>query len=183
MVGLKGVYGSLTLGGFDRSRFIHNDVSFHLAPNQSRDLVIFLHSILSKDSTGLTESLLPRPIPIFLDSTLPYIYLPLEACKKFEQTFGLIWDTVFGMYIVNDELHRSLTVSNPSFTFTLGDSDLGPTVDIVLPYASFDLLASPPLTPNETRYFPLLRAKNETQYTLGRTFLQEAYVNVRFGTP
>jgi hypothetical protein len=27
---------------------------------------------------------------------------------------------------------------------------------------------------NQTRYFPLQRAANDTQYTLGRTFLQEA---------
>ncbi|KAL8640368.1 MAG: hypothetical protein Q9226_008757 [Calogaya cf. arnoldii] len=29
---------------------------------------------------------------------------------------------------------------------------------------------------NTTRYFPLIRAANESQYTLGRTFLQEAYL-------
>lgn len=171
------------MGGRDRSRFIHNDVSFHMAPDLSRDLVVVLHSIMSKDSTGLTESLLPYPILIFIDSTVPYIYLPLEACKRFEQIFGLIWDPLMNMYTVDDKLHRSLTVRNPNFTFTLGDSEVGPTVDIVLPYASFDLLASYPLVPNNTRYFPLLRAENATQYTLGRAFLQEAYVNVHFRIP
>ena len=49
-------------------------------------------------------------------------------------------------------------------------------MDIVLPYASFDLLASYPRVLNATKYFPLKRAANESQYTLGRTFLQEAYV-------
>lgn len=29
---------------------------------------------------------------------------------------------------------------------------------------------------NTSRYFPLMRAANESQYTLGRTFLQEAYI-------
>ena len=166
------------MGGYDRSRIIENDVSFHLAPDQSRDLVVVLHSILSKDSAGLTESLLPHPILIFLDSTLPYIYLPLEACKRFEKMFGLIWDSSMYMYTVDEELHRSLTISNPTFTFTVGDSKSGATVDIVLPYASFDLLAKYPLVPNNTRYFPLLRAENETQYTLGRVFLQEACVTL-----
>lgn len=183
MLGLKGVYGSLTLGGYDRSRLIHNDVSFHFAPDQSRDLVVVLHSILSQDSTARTESLLQYPIHIFLDSIVPYIYLPLDACKKFELIFGLIWDPSLYMYTVDDELHKSLTASNPSFTFTLGDSDFGPTVDIVLPYASFDLLAIYPFVPNNTRYFPLLRANNETQYTLGRAFLQEAYVNIHSKFP
>lgn len=168
------------MGGYDRSRIIHNDVSFHLAPDQSRDLVVVLNTILSTNSTGPTELLLPRPIHIFLDSTLPYIYLPLEACEKFEEVFGLIWDTSLGMYTVDDHLHEALKASNPTFTFIIGDSELGATVDIVLPYASFDLLASSPLVPNNTQYFPLLRAKNETQYTLGRAFFQEAYVESHF---
>lgn len=149
----------------------------------SRDLVVVLQSILSKDSTGLTESLLPYPIFIFIDSTLPYLYLPLETCQKFEQTFGLIWDASMSMYMVDDDLHKSLTARNPTFTFTVGDSKSSPTVDIVLPYASFDLLATYPLAPNNTRYFPLVRAKNETQYTLGRAFLQEAYVNFSLDFP
>lgn len=142
--------------------------------------MVFLHSIISKKSNGFTESLLPYSILIFLDSTLPYMYLPREACEKFEQNFGLIWDSSMGMYTVDEKLHNSLTLSNPSFTFTVGDSKNGPTVDIVLPYASFDLLASYPFVPNTTRYFPLLRAENETQYTLGRAFLQEAYVILEF---
>lgn len=80
------------------------------------------------------------------------------------------------MYFVNDTLHQSLTERNVNFTFQIGNSLTGgPTVNIVLPYASFDLLASYPMVLNATRYFPLQIATNETQYTLGRTFLQEAY--------
>jgi len=43
-----------------------------------------------------------------------------------------------------------------------------------LPYAAFDLVADYPLVIDSSRYFPLMRAANESQYTLGRTFLQEA---------
>ena len=84
------------------------------------------------------------------------------------------------MYFVDDTLHQSLVAMNPNFTFQIGNSQTGgPTVDIVLPYASFDLLASFPIAPdpqNPIRYFPLARAANASQHTLGRTFLQEAYV-------
>ncbi len=77
--------------------------------------------------------------------------------------------------MVDDALHQSLLASNPNFTFTIADSTHGGApVDIVLPYASFDLEATFPYVPNNTRYFPIQRAANETQYTLGRTFLQEA---------
>jgi len=49
-------------------------------------------------------------------------------------------------------------------------------VNITLPYAAFDLTASAPLVNSTTRYYPLKRAANSTQYLLGRTFLQEAFL-------
>jgi hypothetical protein len=58
-----------------------------------------------------------------------------------------------------------------------GNGNSSDRLDITLPYAAFDLKASPPLAGNQTfYYFPLKQAANETQYTLGRTFLQEVYV-------
>ena len=174
----KGVFGSLTFGGYDASRFIPNNVSFSLAPDISRDLVVGLQSISSastSNSAMQSQHLLPSPILTFIDSTLPYIYLPIESCQAFERTFNLSWDDTAGMYWVNDNLHQNLLAANPNITFTLGNSKTGgPTVDIVLPYASFDLEAKHPLAPNTTRYFPIQQAVNESQYTLGRTFLQEA---------
>ena len=175
--GLKGVFGSLTFGGYDASRFIPNNVSFSLAPDISRDIVVGLQSITAKDANGSTTSLLPSPILTFIDSTLPYIYLPPEACQLFENVFGLVWNDTLLQYLVNDTLHESLLAQNPAFTFKIGDTiNGGPTVDIVLPYASFDLIAEYPLVYDTTRYFPI-QPGNDTQYTLGRTFLQEAYVH------
>lgn len=50
----------------------------------------------------------------------------------------------------------------------------------MLPYGAFDLQASHPIYPNATNYFPLRRADNESQYTLGRVLLQEAYIIVDY---
>lgn len=164
----------MTLGGYDASRFIPNGVPFHLTSDISRDLVVGLQSITTRNATSSSFSLLPSPILTFIDSTWPYIYLPYAACQLFEQTFGLTWDPSLRLYTITETLHQSLLVSNPNFTFTIADSTRGgATVDLVLPYASFDLEANFPLVPNKTRYFPLKRAANETQYTLGRAFLQE----------
>ena len=173
---LKGVFGSLTFGGYDRSRFIPNNVSFSLAPDISRDLVVGLQSITATMANGSTKSLLPSSILTFIDSTLPYIYLPVEACTLFEEAFGLVWNSTVEQYLVNDTQHQILLAKNPNFTFRVGDSKTGgPTVDIVLPYASFDLQAEYPLLLDTSRYFPL-QPGNDTTYLLGRTFLQEAYV-------
>lgn len=51
-------------------------------------------------------------------------------------------------------------------------------MDIVIPYLSFDLQATFPLINNSSWYFPLKRAANDSQNTLGRAFLQESYLIV-----
>ncbi|QSZ37620.1 hypothetical protein DSL72_008719 [Monilinia vaccinii-corymbosi] len=56
----------------------------------------------------------------------------------------------------------------------------GSTVNIQLPFGAFSLQASYPFVDNTTYYFPFKRAANNTQYTLGRTFLQEAYLIVDY---
>ena len=168
----------MTLGGYDDSRFVDNDVTFHMHPDNTRDLVAGLQTITTDFSGRQNGSILSDPIYVFIDSTIPDLYLPVETCKAFEQTLGLIWNETYQTYFVDDNLHQKLINDNISITFTLGDSKTSsPTVDITLPYASFDLVLDYPLVPQNMsgiRYFPLLRADNDTQYTLGRTFLQEA---------
>lgn len=174
-----GVLASLTLGGYDDSLFEENNVTFGFAPNNERDLVVGLQSITS-NVTGQTN-LLGEGIYAFVDSTVGQIWLPTAACQQFEQAFGLVYDNVTELYLVNETLHDQLLELNPNITFTLGmETSGGDTIDIVFPYAAFDKQASPPFQnmTNSSLYFPLRRATQENQYTLGRTFLQEAYLSV-----
>ncbi|KAL8731577.1 MAG: hypothetical protein Q9181_004242 [Wetmoreana brouardii] len=176
-IGAKEVFGSLTLGGYDAARFTPNGVSFDLAPDISRDLVVALRSITSTESDGSQNTLLSSAHLIFIDSTVPQIFLPPDACELFERTFGLVYNTTYGLYLVDDELHHNLTLRNPTFTFELGNNKTdGPTVDIALPYSSFALPYLPEFDSTPLRYFPIQRAANDSQLTLGRAFLQEAYV-------
>ena len=175
---MNGVFGSLTFGGSDLARYVPNNVSFSLAPDPSRDIVVSLKSISLTDATRVAVPLLPNAIITFIDSIIPYIYLPLEACEVFEAELGLVYNSTTELYPVNDTLHESLIARNPTFTFSLGDRlGANSTVDIVLPYASFDFdVVSFPIVSKTTRFFPLARSSNDTQYTLGREFLQEACV-------
>lgn len=141
----------------------------------SRDLTVELQSITMTSAQGTQAPLLSKAIFTFIDSTIPHIWLPLDACQKFEQAFGLTWNSTTELYLVNDTLHKKLLSQNASVTFTIGNQTSGgPSLEIILPYASFDLELDHPIVENKTRYFPLKRAANDTQYTLGRTFLQEA---------
>jgi len=100
----------------------------------------------------------------------------VEACTLFEQAFGLTWNDTLELYLVNSSQHNTLLAQNANVTFTMGNLTAGASVNITLPYAAFDLNVSSPIVPNPTNYFPLKRAANSTQYTLGRTFFQEALV-------
>ena len=169
-------FGSLTLGGYDTTRFVQHNVTFQFGPDMSRDLIVPIQSITSDAATG--SPLLSEVIYAYIDSLVPQIWLPLEVCKAFERAFGLIYDETAELYLVNDTLHDRLLSQNPNVTFTLGipGSTKGNTVDIVMRYGSFDLTADYLAVNNTIRYFPLKQARNDSQYTLGRAFLQDAYV-------
>ena len=179
---LNGVFGSLVFGGYDKSLFEPSNVTFPLGADISRDLTVAVQSISLQDSVRSNFELLPAPIYAFIDSTIPYFYLPKEACTSFENTFGIQWDEQSQLYFVDDQQHELLVARNPEVTFTLGTRlSAGSTTKITLPYAAFDLVAQYPLVAKGTRnYFPLKRAANDTQYTLGRAFLQEAYLTVDY---
>lgn len=150
-------------------------MSFDLNPDISRDLLVGLQMITATYGNGASQPLLASRILTFIDSNTPFIYLPVETCRMFEKEFGLVWDSTINFYPVDELLHQKLLNENPKFRFTIGNNESSiRTIDIDLPYASFDLVATPPLMSSPTSYFPLRRARNATQYTLGRTFLQEA---------
>ncbi|KAH6718457.1 aspartic peptidase domain-containing protein [Leptodontidium sp. MPI-SDFR-AT-0119] len=170
--------GSLILGGYDQAKFNAHDITWPFNSNELRDLTLNLQSITAYGWTDRRSqaSLLPSTILAFLDSTLPYIWLPLKSCLLFEQRFGPIWDAKTELYLVNETSHDSLTADDPSMVFTLNNGTFGFVVNIILTYALLDLTVSSPIVGASTRYFPLKRASSPSQYILGRTFFQAAYV-------
>jgi hypothetical protein len=172
--GLKaGQYAQLIFGGYDSSRFTPNSASFTLAGDIDRDIVVGIQSITYSGTTQST--LLTTPKYAFIESTDPNIWLPKDACQAFEHAFGISTDKATGLYLINSTQYAKLQATNPQVTFTLGDSLTGgETVSVVLPFGALALPASYPFTPNDTYYFPLKTAANDSQITLGRAFLQEA---------
>lgn len=174
MIGFKKVLGSLTLGGYDQSRFTPNNSSFSFAPGTT-DLVVGIQSIVSTNANGTSNILLDSGILAYVDSTVSGLTLPIEVCLSFEKAFGLKYNQTNGFYLVDNALHTTLIEQSANVTFALGSTTTGgKTINITLPYKSFDLELSPPLISDKTSYFPLQRANNTTRYVLGRAFLQEA---------
>lgn len=160
-----------------------NDSSFSFAGDTARDLVVGLQKItingLTIPGSPGTTSLLPDPILSFIDAGVSQIWLPAAACELFSKTLGLQYDPVTKLYLVNDTVHETLINQNLTFTFKIAeDVSSVNTVSIEFPYAAFDLIltTSYPGINTTTHYFPIRQAENDTQYTLGRAFLQQAYI-------
>ena len=171
---------SLTIGGYDTSRFQDNNVTFDFSTDTARDIELAIHAIVTADGSN---SLLSEPILTFIDSAVSHIWLPIDSCEAFQRTFNLTYDQNLELYLVNDTVHQTLIAQNATISFTLGNditlSSSDSLVTIDMPYSAFDLQLTPDYpnnTNNATYYFPIRQAANASQYTLGRTFLQEAYL-------
>lgn len=182
---LKSVLGSLILGGYDSTRFDNttNNLSFTFSQDSSRLLTVSVDSIMATNTLQGTYSLTSGSHFSVIDSTVPHLWLPESVCAEFETAFGLTYDPQTDLYLVNDTIHQQLLSKNPTITLKLANSPNSATqnyTNIQLPYAAFDLQASYPFYQNATNYFPIRRAANESQYALGRTLLQEAYLIVDY---
>ena len=173
---------SLTFGGYAKYRGNGDDkLTVPLSDENNKDLLVDITGISIDTSSGSHVEALAAPIPAFIDSVVPELWLPKATCKQFESALGLTWSSEYYMYIVSEQQHSHLESLNAEFTFTLGvpSGETGSgTTQIKLPYAAFDQIACYPLAGIQdescVRYFPLKQAANESQIYLGRTFLQEA---------
>ncbi|MCJ1250960.1 hypothetical protein MMC30_008190 [Trapelia coarctata] len=183
MLGGDKSFASLTLGGYDASKLVPNDVSFSLAGIATHDIVVGIQSVTFSNSKTTEMPLMAygSGILAFIDSTLPNLWLPTPVCDAFAEAFGLTFVGLKLYYTINDTMHDANIQQNASVTFQLGNFVTGGnTVNITIPYSSFDLNSTALISGNSTRYFPLRQANTPDQYTLGRVFLQEAFLSVDY---
>ena len=199
---LKGVPGSLVLGGTDVNRYRReHNTTFNLDPDQRP--AVALNSItataaplsISDSSIGWEDNfqtlLGSSQASLFvIDSTTPFLWFPEEVCLQFEKALNLTYDDNLQLYTFqnNTKQHERLVRWNISFAFTLADlPGSSSTINFTLPYGAFDLKLTYPYPgldigqfDQPVSYFPLRKASNSTQYTIGRAFLQETYLIVDY---
>jgi hypothetical protein len=168
--------GSLIFGGYEFGRCTPNDVGFHTSKDTPRELMVSITSITTKYS-GKEITLLDRPISANIDSGIVEIVLPLSICERFRETFQLSYDSAKDVYFIDQATHVTHLISNPTITFTLTPFPTGRNINITLPYLAFaqTLRTS---TDESKLYFPIRATSDPESYTLGRVFLQEAYLIV-----
>lgn len=202
---LKSVFGQLIFGGYDKSRFEENDVIFTMSGDNLRDILVTIRSISSTTEGGEATELMGEAEADFfyIDSSIPDLWLPVSVCEKFEEAFGIAWNESSNRYILSEDQHQSLKDLNPEITVTLANQkEGGTTTTITFPYLAFDHELSYPAyerpdnastaesggsladsAPSDSvAYFPIRRAEDSSQYTLGRVFLQEAYITVDYNS-
>ncbi|PVI06643.1 acid protease, partial [Periconia macrospinosa] len=177
----KNASASLTLGGYDASR-ISKGLSIPLSSDDpEKPLTVGLQSVVVENSLNGTQNLLRQPILIPIDSSVTELWLPETVCEIFAAAFGLEYQESSGRYAITEATRNKLRQLNPKLTFTVSDGFVqGQSVNLDFPYSAFDLQAGYPIFPETTNYFPIRRAANESQYVLGRAFLQETYLGVDY---
>ena len=199
--GLKSVPASLVLGGFDANRFEPHNITFDLDPNQNpvvalNDITVTAQPLPSSNvSTGWPSNSLKLlgtdEANLFtIDSSTPYLWLPEAVCLEFEKAFGLTYDNAVQLYTFGSNTSQREVLVDWNMTFQFVVADLpgsSNSVSLSLLYEAFDLQLSypyPGLNANQSsppiNYFPLRKAANSTQYTIGRAFLQETYLKVDY---
>lgn len=138
---VNGVYGSLTLGGYDVSRFESNSLTIPMNSDITKYLSIGVQSITVAGTPSGGGKVLSDGIIMMLDSTLPYMWLPEDACQKIADAFNLDYHEDTKLYTISNTVRSGLLAQKtpPSVTFTLGVSASGgETVQISLPYQAFE---------------------------------------------
>ncbi|KAH6670638.1 aspartic-type endopeptidase-like protein [Halenospora varia] len=192
-----GIAGSLTYGGYDGSRVLGPvssqpyginhlpidllDIGIGVAEGQSPFSYSSKSGILAQgnSSVGLFQTVSVQP-------TAPYLYLPKSTCDAITQDLPVTYQPNLGLYFWNtlDPRYQAIVSSSAflSFTFRL-NSSISQNFTINVPFRLLNLTLTTPLVTTPTQYLPCKPYQMDgAGYTLGRSFLQAAFLGVNWQT-
>lgn len=183
---------SLWLGGYDSSRAI-GSVSSQPIPASSLFTIDLLdiglgvdngasppnfterQGVLAEGNSSITSS-----VPVTMNPGAPYMYLPNSTCAAMVKDLPVTYNAKFGLYFWNtqDPDYAKIITSPTLLSFTFRDSTENLTVKV--PFQLLNLTLDAPLVTEPTSYFPCQPPNNATDYSLGRAFLQAAFIGVNW---
>ncbi|KAM0282681.1 hypothetical protein ACHAQH_002878 [Verticillium albo-atrum] len=208
-MGSSGVPCSLTLGGYDESRFTTHNTEFVLGQSGTTPVALVRGisvTVPEDDATpGNWGDARPRVLSnmstsftALFDSSTPFLWLPAQVCDEFADAFNLTYNDTLELYTFTDDQFNTFSSGWAySFTFSLSSfdntDDFGHplntpgVVNITITAAAFAQVLRYPFM-NEIQYgdpsipyFPLRRTDNTTDtFIIGRAFMQEAYMVTRY---
>ena len=184
---------SLWLGGYDPSRIV-GPVSSQLTIG-SKFAIDLLDIGIGVDHGGSPLSSLPQQgllsqgnsslsisgISVTLNPGAPYLYLPNSTCAAIAKTLPVTYDAGKALYFWNiaDPRYAKIVTSPTYLSFIFRGS--GGNLAIKAPFHLLNLTLEEPLVSTKTPYFPCQPPQGpEGYYSLGRAFLQAAFIGVNW---
>ena len=189
---------SLWLGGYDASRIIGPVSSqSYSADIRNNDFLIDLldigigvdnggspfayahrEGILAEGNTSIATS-----VSVAMNPAAPYLYLPNSTCAAITKDLPVTYSAKYGLYMWDTTNPNYMNVvTSPtylSFIFRLG-GDASQNITIKVPFRLLNLTLDAPLVSKPTPYFPCTTPQNSSAYSLGRAFLQAAFIGVNW---
>ncbi|KAF8472587.1 aspartic peptidase domain-containing protein [Kalaharituber pfeilii] len=180
--------GSLTLGGYDKSK-ISNTSKPLIAPiSQDGTLQLSLTSMVVHNI--LPDSpyeLLPQPYTAIIDTETPHMYFPQTVARGIGEFMGAVYGEPGIDFFYTYLADRERRIGNVTMTFKSLDGK-GDEIEIVVPptvwYQPVGYMRNYQLTgDNEYNFYaPMKEYRGEEPIVLGRSFLKAAYLFVNHDT-
>lgn len=185
---------SLWVGGYDQSRVLGSvssqsyDSQYNFFAIDLLDIGIGVDHGGSPFSYSARENILaegnssmPKTLSVAMNPAAPYLVLPQSTCAAIAKDLPVTFNAKYGLYFWDvDDPQYSRIVTSPSylsFTFRAsGISNVNLTINV--PFQLLNLTLDAPLIKKPTPYFPCQPPQLTEQYSLGRAFLQAAFLGV-----
>jgi hypothetical protein len=189
-----GIPGSAFVGGYDQSRVLGEvtaqSYALYSLPIDLLDIGIGVAEGASPFTYPSKSGLLAQgnssigvALPVLIEATIPYLYLPGSTCDAIASQLPVTFQADYGLYFWNTSDPQYMRiVTSPSylsFTFRMNRSD-SQNMTINVPFKLLNLTLEEPLAHTPIQYFPCRPMTNGASYTLGRAFLQAAFVGVNW---
>ena len=133
------------------------------------------NGILAEGNSSITSSL-----PVTMNPGAPYMYLPNSTCEAMVKDLPVTYNANLGLWIWNtqDPQYTKIVTSPTYLSLTFRDNTDNLTIKV--PFQLLNLTLDAPLVMTPTPYFPCQPPNNATHYSLGRAFLQAAFIGVNW---
>ncbi|KAI0882932.1 acid protease [Annulohypoxylon maeteangense] len=186
--------GSFYFGGYDQNRIVGDVLSYQ--DDYTKDITLkditikvvdgsspwqfeSLGGLLSSGNSSITSG----GLQVSVDGCSPYLSLPKSTCDAIAKNLPVTYNEGLGLYYWNTNEPKYTQIVNSAsvleFVF-IADSNTK-NVSISVPFRHLNLTLTAPLVDQPTQYFPCYTGHSKG-YTLGRAFLQDAFVGANWGT-
>ncbi|KAF4990207.1 hypothetical protein FGRMN_8628 [Fusarium graminum] len=186
------ISGSLWFGGYDKNRIVGEILSLTGSPRGDGitlwDVAIegvgeyspFTNK--SEDNLLATgNSSISSGLKVTVDGCSPYLTFPKSTCDNIAEHLPVNFDADLGLYLwdAKSEKYEKLINSATALTFSFISASNTDPIKIRVPFMHLNLTLSEPIVDNPVPYFPC-HVNNKGVYTLGRAFLQDAFVGANW---